>query len=297
MPTREPIANTSLPAQVEKPIPTRTVSTRPQKLEPKIAGQPLSDVSPAADSAAPEESVKLSPQLSALARKEQAYRQREQALKEKERLLEQKLKEAEQFEALKAKLSAKDYSEAEALGLDYDAYTQYKLDKANGEDPVQQELKALRDEVAKLRKTDEETAASRYEETIAEYKKEITKLVAESADFSTIKAFGREDAVLQLILDSFEEDSEELTVMEAAKLVEEQLEKYGKVYATLPKFKKEEAPVEPRALPRPVVGKTLTNNMIASADTKRATKSLQHLSDQERYEEARRRVLERRQKG
>src|SRR6266403_3896654 len=135
MPIREAIVDNLIPKPVEKPIPVRTVNTRFQKIEPKIAGQEIINSSPAAESAKTEESVRLSPQLSALARKEQAYRQREQALKEREKALEAKLAEGEKFTSLKAKLSAKDFSEAEALGLSYEDYTKYVLEKQNGENP------------------------------------------------------------------------------------------------------------------------------------------------------------------
>ena len=120
MPTHQAIVDTNVPKPVEKPIPTRTVTTRHTMIEPKIAGQPITDSSPAAESAPAEESVKLSPQLTALARKEQAFRQREQALKDRERQLEAELEEAKKYKALQEKLKSKDFSEAEAMGLTYE---------------------------------------------------------------------------------------------------------------------------------------------------------------------------------
>ncbi len=300
MPTREAIVDNIIPKQVEKPIPTRTVTTKFQRAEPKIAGQPITNSNPtAADSAGKtEESVRLSPQLSALARKEQAFRQRELALKEREKALEAKLVDGEKFNSLKTKMTAKDYSEAEALGLSYEEYTKYVLEKQNGEDPQATAIKELKAEIAALKKGSEESAASQYEETIAEYKKEIAKAVSENPDFSSVKELGREDAVLQLITDSLEEDGIELTVFEAAKLVEDKLVEFGEKFSSLPKIKKAKTEVEPeqRALPRPTLGKTLTNDMTVSSE-KQPYKSLQHLSEAERYAEARRRVLERREKG
>lgn len=307
MPTREAIVDNIIPKQVEKPIPTRTVTTRAQKVEPKIAGQPLTNNSPAAESpsAAPEESVRLSPQLSALARKEQAFRQREQALKEREKAIEAKLADAEKFEQLKSKLSAKDYSEAEALGLNYEDYVKYVLEKQGGEDPVQAEIKRLNAEIESLKKGSEESADAQYEETLAEYRKEISKAITTIPEFSSIKELENitgqkgEEAVLQLIVDAFEEDNEELTVAEACQQVEEYVVGLGKKFTSLSKLKPQETPeeVEPvKTLPRPMVGKTLTNDMTVSSE-KRPFKSLQHLSEAERYAEARRRVLERRAKG
>ncbi len=303
MPTHEAIVDNIIPQQIEKPIPTRTVSTRIQQAVPKIAGQQITNNSPAAASAETEESVRLSPQLSALARKEQAFRQREQALKEREKAIESKLTDAERFETLKTKLSEKDYSEAEALGLNYEDYVKYVLEKQGGEDPVQTELKALRAELQSFKKGAEESAAGQYEETISEYRKEITKAVTSDPDFSSIKnlegitGVKGEEAVLQLIIDSFEQDDEELTVADACKQVEDYVMSLGQKFQALPKLKPkdEEIPQEvERVLPRPMVGKTLTNDM-TTVNEKRPFKSLQHLSENERYAEARRRVLERRQ--
>jgi hypothetical protein len=243
------------------------------------------------------ESVKLSPQLSAIARKEQAFRQREQALKAREAEVEAKLADATKFAELKAKLSAKDYSEIEALGLNYEGYTQYLLAKQNGEPaPETQALKKLEEEVTGLKKAQEESANQQYEETVAEYRKEIKAAVEANPEFASIKELGHEDAVLQLILDSWEEDETELTVEQAAKDVEAYLVEEATKMAGLTKVKSKLQPAveEKRPLPRPGL-KTITNDMTVGSE-KRPAKPLHTLSDSERYAEARRRVLERRAK-
>lgn len=300
----EAIVNTMIPKEVEKPIPTRTVTTRFKNPQPKIAGQPITNDSAnsqePAESSSAAESVRLSPQLSALARKEQAFRQREQALKDREKEMEQKLLQAEKYDQLKQKLQSKDFSEAEELGLNYEDYTGFKLNAQGETDPNKERIQALEAKLSDFEKKAEESAASLYEETVAEYRSEIKKLVANDPEYSSVKGLEGEEAVLQLILDTFEEEGEELTVAEASKLVEDQLTERGKRYNSLPKFQKqeiaeEEAP-QPRALPRPIMGKTLTNDMTVASE-KRPLKSLQHLSEAERYAEARRRVLERREKG
>lgn len=291
MPTREAITNTIIPQKVEQPIATRIVSTRPPK--PQIKDQELPIKEDAAASA-PEASVKLSPELSALARKEQAFRQREQTIKDRELLFEEKLKKAEQFDKLKEKLSAKDYSEAESLGLNYEEYAQYKVDKLNGEDPQSAKIKELEDKITALQKGTEESAAEAYESTVREYKKEISALIESNPDYPSIKHLKREDAVLQLILDSWEEDSEEVTIAQAAKDIENFLKEEAKRWEPLLKSSEVDG-VEKRPLPKPGL-KTLTQQITAGSET-RPHKSLQFLSESERYAEARRRVLERREKG
>lgn len=306
MPKMEAIVNTALPQQVEKPIPTRTISTRgPQRTN---LNQPAtSEGAPGVDSSTPAESVRLSPQLTALARKEQAYRQREQALKAREKEIEDKLADADKYSQLKSKFSAKDFSEAEELGLSYDQYTEYVINKQAGEDPEADRLKSIEARIEALNKREEESATQEYEETVAEYRKELKTMSESVADFAKVKKFSETDGegkvvtgvdiALQLILDSWEEDETEVTIEQALKDTETFLEERAKKWAALIE-KDQPTEAEARNLPPPKVGsRTLTQNMQPSGIEKRPAKSLQHLSESERYAEARRRVEERRQRG
>lgn len=305
MPTREVIENTLIPKDIPKPIPVRTVSTRGHAPKPKIAGAPAaenpqqvaaSDGNPAAASATTEESVRLSPAASALARKEQQFRQREQAFKQREQEFAAWKEKAEKYDQLTSKMSAKDYSEAEKLGLSYDEYTKYKLAQANGEDPVAQELAALKAKIDELTKGQEESANRDFEDSKSFTQKEIAAAVSNNPEFSSIKHFGEKghQAVLQLMLDSLEEDGIEMTVEQACKDIEAEIVAQGKEYSALPKLKP--APVaQETELPQPKPSaSTLTNNMLPPSGDQGPKKSLQHLSESERYAEARRRVLARR---
>lgn len=294
MPTREQVTNVIVQPKEIAPIPERIVQTRAVP-RTQIPHQAITtEAPPVAESTTPEESVKLSPQLSAIARKEQAFRQREATLKQREKDLEAKLAKADQFDQISTKFAAKDYSEAEKLGLNYQEFTKYELDKLGAEDPQAKALKKLEAEIQALKTTQEESISQGFEETVSEYKKEILKAVTDNPEFSSIKELKREDAVLQLILDSWEEDKEEVTVEQACKDIEEFLIEQGKRFSALPKLKP--APVEERKLPppRPTV-KTLTNQMQPQGNEARPTVSLQTLSESERYAEARRRALARRQ--
>jgi hypothetical protein len=297
MPIKEAIANTVLPQDVPKPIPVRTISTRTIRPQPQIGNQAGPNVDPStAASVTTEESVRLSPQLSALARKEQAYRQRELALKQREKDLEAKLAKSDQFDSLSTKLGAKDYSEAEKLGLDYEGYTKYLLDKQAGEDPQTQKFKALEAEIQALKKSQEDKDSALYEDTVGEYKTEIASAVSSNPEFSSIKELKAEGHVLQLILDSFEEDKIEMSVEEACKEIENALIEQGKKFSSLPKLKTATSEEEARRLPPPKPTRTLSNNMQPTATPAIAPrKSYQHMSESERYAEARRVVLARRQ--
>lgn len=294
MPTQQPIQNTMIPQVVEKPIPTRTVTTKPKNINQLST----SVVSPAAESVPPAESVRLSPQLSALARKEQALRQERAAFLEEKKSLEARLAEAEKYSQLRTKLQSKDFSEMEELGLTYEEYTKYLLDKQNGEDPQAQKFKTIEDELQALKKAQEDNAALEYEETVAAYQKEIAKLVESSSDFPATKKAKKEDAVLKLILDSWEQDGEELTVEQACKDIESFLKEEAKNWASLIEEPKVSGAAGPGPLPPPRTGsRTLTQQMQPPSGQQAPAKSLQHLSESERYAEARRRVEARRQQG
>lgn len=294
MPTREQVTNVIVQPKEVAPIPERIAQTRavPKLQNPHQLTTPV--VPAAAESATPEESVKLSPQLSAIARKEQAFRQREATLKQREKDLEAKLAKADQFDQISTKFAAKDFSEAEKMGLSYEEHTKYLIDKQGSEDPQVQAMKKLEAEIQALKTNQEESISQSFEETVSEYKKEILKAVTDNPEFSSIKELKREDAVLQLILDSWEEDKEEVTVEQACKDIEEFLIEQGKRFSALPKLKP--APVEERKLPppKPTV-KTLTNQMQPQGQEAKPSVSLQTLSESERYAEARRRALARRQ--
>jgi hypothetical protein len=299
MPTQEPVAPGLAPKVEEKEIPVRVVSTKTTLAKtqenqsvPENKNQTIHNETAAPEaSGTTEESVKLSPQISALARKEQAFRQREIALKQREKDLELDLASAREFKELKEKLSAKDFSQAEKLGLNYDEYVKYKIDQVNGEDPNAQALKKLEGEIESLKKGQEESAQQEFEETVLAYKKEILAQTANNPEFAGIKKLGAEQHVLQLILDSWEEDGIELSVQDACKDVVTWLKAQSDTLGEV--FKPVE---EPKKLPPPRPGvKTLTNDMRVTGKEAAPQVPLHKLSEAERFAEARRRVMARRQ--
>ena len=166
---------------------------------------------------AAEETVQLSPKISALARKEQAMRRKEAELRQRERQLEARLADGDKFKTLKEKLAAKDYSAAEELGLSHEEYTQHLLKKQELEDPATARYQKLEEEIAAMKAAQADSAVKEYQANQALWKAEISKVVAASDDFSSIRELKAEEIVLQHINDSFEEDGIELSAEEAAK--------------------------------------------------------------------------------
>lgn len=242
-----------------------------------------------------EETVHLSPQVAALARKEQRFRREEQALKERVRTLDAEKAEIAELKALKTKLEAKDFSGIEDL-VKYDDYTKYLIEKESNLSPEQQALKALASEVDGLKKSQKEDVEKRFESAVQDRRKAVTALVETDEAYSSIKELKMQEAVVQHILDTWEHDSIDLSPEEAAREVEQELIDRAGKWSALSKLKAKVEPTadEKKQLPplKPQI-KTLTNNMAATGEVKRPVKSFQFMSDTERYAEARRRAEER----
>lgn len=248
-----------------------------------------------AESAKPEESVTLSPKISALARKEQAQRQRERALVQREKALEAKLQDAEKYQQLKGKIANKDFSAAEELGMTYEQYVQYQTDKIAGQDPNEQRVRQVETKLEELKKAQEELTTQEWKANQALWKQEIARVVDASEEFSTVKELNAHAAVLRHINDSFDEDGIELSAEEAAKEVEEHLlaraEKLGAVSKVRKKLEAGGSKVlgPPKNTP-----KTITQNMTVTSE-KSKSKPFHLLSEMEQWEEAKRRVMAQRQ--
>lgn len=306
MPVHESIAPTNIAKPVERAIPTRVQSTRSQP-RPQNLNQPVKTEGAGSEESTPAESVRLSPQVTALARAEQKQRHRELELKKREEALEARLADADKYSQLKTKLDAKDYSAAEELGMTYEDHTKYLIDKQSSEDPQAQAYKALEKEVQDLKKGQEERAAEEYEGQVAEYRTALKSLAESTPEFMRVHKFkedgpeGKEitgtDVALQFILDEFEEERE-VTLEEALKVTDSYLKERAQKWAALIEEPKAEVEAAPKTLPPPKQGsRTLTQQMQPSGDTPRPQKSYQHMSEEERYAEARRRVIERQQQG
>lgn len=270
---------------------TTTITGTPNERasEPNVKQENTVEVEAPAEPAKTEESVTLSPQISALARKEQAQRQRERALVQREKDFAAKLADAEKYAQLKSKIAAKDYSAADEMGLSYEQYTQYLLDKQNGEKPEEQRYRKVESELEALKKQQEEKTIQEYQANQALWKKEIAQVIASNEEFSTIKELKAESAVLKHINESFDEDGVELTVEQAAKEIEEHLVARAEKLASVSKLKKK-FEAGPSVLGAPKTSpKTITQNMTVTSE-KVKSKPFHLMSESEQIAEAIRRV-------
>lgn len=291
------IAAPTAPAPQQTMREERTLEPYRNRVSKTKTGSPDTSDSAAA-SVKPVESVTLSPQASALAKKEAEFRKQEAEFKAKETQLEKDRQEIADMRALKAKLAAKDFSGIEN-DVPYDAYTNYLIEKGNSQTPEGQELKKLASEIEAIKKEHKDDVSKRFEAAVNERRKEVKALVeAKDTAYPRIQKAKAQEAVIKHILDTWEHDNLDLSPEEAAKEVEEQLKQMATEWSALA----EPATVETvkvtgkdivKELP-PLKAKvsTLTNNLTPIGDGTGPRKSLYGLSDSERWAEARRRAEE-----
>jgi hypothetical protein len=239
----------------------------------------------------PAESVTLSPAAAALARKEAKFRQQQQELKSKSDALEAERAEIAQLKGLKAKLANKDYSDLEGM-VDYNEYTNYLIEKGSTSTPEQEEIKRLAAKLDSVEKSQKDDVSKRFDAAVNERRTAIKQLVTSDVAYSTIKELGAEETVVQHILDTWEHDSVDLTVEQAAKEVEDLLVEKATKWSNLSKIKTQGVQEKKELPPLKSGVKTLTNNMAPTGEIKRPMKSFDGMSDSDRYKEAYRRAQE-----
>ena len=242
-----------------------------------------------------EPSVTLSSKMSAIARAEMADRKRKQSLDQREKDLAEKLAKAEKFDQLQAKLTAKDYSAADELGMNYDEYTKYLLDKQAGENPEEQRYRKLEDRLSASEKALEEKELREYETNQKLWGQAITTEFGDGSKYpniSYLKSKGImnvEESVLDHINKSFEEDGIELTEIQALEEFEKEAIRRAELLSDAPVLKSR-FQEQPRTLGPPKTSpKTITQNMTVTSQ-KQASKPFHLMSESEQIEEAMRRV-------
>lgn len=247
------------------------------------------------------QAVTLSPQLTALARKQQRFEQEKTAFEARKGDFVPKSDILAKIKGGKASEALKD------LGLTYDEIATAVLAEQTGADPIA----ALTQQVQDLKKAQDDNVTKQFEATLKQYKREADALVAQDpkafhflSKGKAAKEWGDECPVTQLILDTWEANPDEvLTVQQAAKEVEEILRAEAKAMAdTLnelnPPAPAAEVPAQnpakktlppPQTAQRPVQ-RTLTQQAEAGAPPARTPGQMQHLSMRDRIAEAVRRA-------
>lgn len=231
--------------------------------------------------------VTLSPQLTALARKEAKIRQQELALKADKDAIATERAEIAKLKDLKTKLAAKDYSVLDEIGVSYEEWTNYLINKGETSKPEVEAIKKLEDEIKGIKTANEQQVNKQYEATVNQYKRDIKNAVESNPEFDSIKSQKAEEHVLKHILDTFNEDGEILTVDQACKEVETAILEEAREYLKLTKIQSEIKPkVEEKILPPPKQSLRTLTNQATQVNPSTPRNQFQHLSPKERLAQA-----------
>lgn len=240
------------------------------------------------------QSVSLSPEATAQARREQTFRRQQAELKAAQDALVKERAEIAELRDLKTKLQAKDFSGVESQ-VDYEAYTNYLIEKSAQVSPEQAEIQKLKAEIEAVKKSQSDVQNTRIMAS-------IQAVVDANPALSSIKELKAYGHVKQHIEDTREQDGVELSPEQAAAEVEEALLEAARQWTSLSKLRT--APQQPvpqtpatQVAPRPSAPvkeppRTITNQMNATGEVKAARPPLDSFPPRERLAEARRRAIE-----
>lgn len=205
----------------------------------------------------------LSSQYAILARQQKALRQRDQQLKAREaaikaqedaaRLPQKPLFDESKY-VQKDRITQDPFAVLNELGLSYDQLTDLALNAPKPEQiAINNELKALREEMKLLRgenestkKSFEEQQTQAYTQAVQQIRNEAKLLVNNNPNFETIKETSSINDVVELIEQTFKQDGILLTVEEAAQQVEDYLVEEA---MKITKIKKIQQRLMPKATP------------------------------------------------
>lgn len=211
-PISQPSANPAPAAQVE------TKGAAPSE-EIKAVTPPAKDPQPSADSQ----------RFAALARREKQMRQEKADIEAREKAFqarEQTVRDEARAEVIK-QLQQDTLGTLQQHGIDYNRITDSLLNQPT---PEAKQIQELKQELAKLQKSQESTQTEyknsqqrAYEQALNQVRTDVTSLVAKSDDYATIKTMGAEESVVELIKQTFDSDGVLLSVEDASKEVENYL--------------------------------------------------------------------------
>ena len=153
------------------------------------------------------------------------------------------------------------------LGLDQDKLTQLLISGHNTQDPMikalRAEIRAIKEAQESSKKYQEESTAQQYQQALKQIGSEVSALVATGEAYEMIRNSGMEEAVVELIEQTWKTNQTLMDVEEAAKLVEEHLVEEIYKQAQSAKVQSRFKPKAPDSAPEPKQTqagmKTLTN--------------------------------------
>lgn len=246
--------------------------------------------------AAPQETItpeisKVNPQDESFARKERQIRQMQKAL-QAEKAAWQKERQTQEQEyktnyISKNRVKEDPLSVLSEAGISMEELNTILMNAPNSNDPtvraLRAEMKAIKDAQAAQQTATEQAQNQQYEQAVKQIGNEAKLLIDSDPEFETIKGEGMHEAVVELIVETWNTENRLMDVREAALEVENYLvdqgvkfSKYGKVQAkqkpvnTAAQTPAEQKTPAKKQEPVSVQLKTLTNSMPTSPSKKTA---------------------------
>lgn len=255
LPTTAPVAPTEAPKQTDTNV-SQEVQTTQEAPDPRL--------------------VALARQQKALRAqqraKEQALASKEAAISAKEAEYQTHRQKAEQFDAWKQRLTQDPYSVMLESGLTADQVATLMLNQPNPADQrvllLEQEIKALKAAQDQSSKKFDEVQTQQYEEAKKQIKNDVVLAVDGDSSFEAIKAMNAQDAVVELIAETFNTEGRLMTIDEAANEIEnylvEEASKIAQISKIRSKFTQPVQQVQKQIQPQKQ-STTLSNRMVQLA--------------------------------
>lgn len=221
------------------------------------------------------------------AKRERQIRQMQKQIQQEKEEMKQRLAQYETDYIPRSKLKEDLWGVLNNEGIDYNRLTEEVLNQPNMNDPttraLMNKLKALEDKQLAAERSAQEATQRQYEQALAQIKNEVLMTVDAGAEYETIKELGMQEAVVELIEQTFNSEGRLMDIEEAAKQVETYLVEEGLKLAKLKKIQASLAPkteAEPSVAPKQplkqsqpqVQLKTLTNTVQAQTSKKSSEK-------------------------
>lgn len=232
MPSIKPITApvTSLTAQTQpKRIVTITPDQTPVTPEPAktVTAAPVTTGQPDSSEGTESEASKLlSPEHSALARKEKAIRDREKDVQAKEAAIDARIKAAidEALGGYKTRLKSSPLDVLNEEGLTYDQLVEQAVNQPDPETRnLQSKLSQLEQTVTKQQEDIQNREKAQRDSAINQIRHNVKSLVDTDESYETIKGTENYEDVVSKIVETFDTSGILMSVEEAAKQVEEEL--------------------------------------------------------------------------
>ena len=227
------------------------------------------------------EQDKFGPKFAALSRKEKEIRQREQQYQESMKKYEAEKSELQKWReekekgesAIQRELRENPLKFMEKHGISFEELTKMQLNEQNPTPEMlikrtREELESgYKQELAELRKAmkdkEEQEETKKYEQTVSGFKSQINDFVEANADtYELIKINNAQDLIFDVISEYYEQNGRILSIEDAAKFTEEELEVEARKVLEAKRFKqpaRKEEPSQEKTTP------TLSNALSSEA--------------------------------